>query len=273
MDRLPFSYYGKDTPDEGDYVLARVLDYLDNGIQLQLLEYKGDPCVINYRDASKTARILKIKAELKKGRDYTFYVKSVDEETGYLELIRRDLTEADDKKYFANLEGYRFLLSLMNSFFIQQNISDLKEQEVILGQTIWQYERDGAFPIFQEIYRAERSCSDCFPELASELVQSLESLIKVKLQNGETVDGIVYFKLMSYEIDGVERIRNFLQNLEKITGIPVFLKSSPDYYYALNGVDKRDVETKELGVRSLFASFPNDGVIVRYEKIEWTKKI
>jgi len=269
-DTIPFCYYNKTLPEAGDHVLGRVIDYDDNGIRLRLLEYKGHDCLINYRDACKSARIYKIHNQIKKGREYTFFVRNVDTTTGYLELIRRDLNEEDDKKYLASLEPYRVVLGLINSFFISQNIKDPVTQSTILSQTVWKYEPGECFKLLEDIYLGEKLIHDAFPELDKTLASELESLIKERYGSCDRVNGTVYFKLMSYDIDGIDKLRLFLQTLETQIGQSIYLKSPPDYYFTITGISKREKEKQENETKKIFEDIsPNSGVTVRFEKIEW----
>jgi len=271
FDNISLSYYGKKLPEEDTLVLGRVIEYGDAGIELVLPEYQGYKCVIGYRDACKSARASKIKNQLKRGHEYTFLVKGVVEETGFLELIRRDLNSDDDKKYLVELEPYRFHLSMVHSFLIKEGVTSEENKTTILEQTIWKYPRDEVPSVFEAIYHGEKAIGEVFDTLDGELARKLEVMIESKYGATDSAKGTVNFKIMSYELDGVVKIRTFLRQIETKMGVEACLRTPPDYYMIITGIKKIEREAKEAEVAKLLSELGMDlaGVLVRYEGIQW----
>ena len=266
MSKLLIRYYENELPEIDDVVLGRVCRINDYGFKVVLPEYRDMEAFLNFRDASKKRKLIRIKQEVRQNHEYTFVVINVDEDKNYVELARKDQTPEDDEEFYNYFKQYKSCMGILSSYFWKADINDADAQEEFMNRTFWKIERDDLYDLLKELQTDNTTCKEHF-DLEEEEIELLLEIIKTTMKE-EKCTVQAELKIISYEIDGKGAIINLLKKVEDIVKVPIVVKSPPIYTFRLNDILDCEFDSFCDNIREKLAEIKTENIIFGINKFE-----
>ena len=138
LSRYSAKYYKNDFPNIDDFVYGTIIDINEYGISINLIEYNKIG-YLSLKDASNKKKFIRIKQELKTGKDYVFSVNNLDKEKDEINLTKKYQTKEDEEVFLQFIKKYKKCLEIISKFFILKNLINEKEQLEYMDDIIWKY--------------------------------------------------------------------------------------------------------------------------------------
>jgi translation initiation factor 2 alpha subunit (eIF-2alpha) len=252
MSKTLIRFYENALPEKDDIVWGRVTKMDDMGIEVNLLEYNGLIAFLNYRDASRKKKLVKIKQEIKHNNEYTFTVISVEPGKNYIELSKRYQDKKEDEEFINFFKNYKCCMSILTSYFWKAKLETLESQEDFMLRSYWKHDPDELYEKLKDIQIDKITCKEYFGLNETE-TDMLELSIKGYLKES-TCDMIGELKIFSYHPEGVKKIAEALISFEQLLDTAVTLKTPPIYEFRLKNIKERDWDAKCERLRDIIGT-------------------
>ena len=267
MSKILVRYYENQFPEEKDIVWGRVTRITEIGIDVVLLEYNGITAFLNFRDASKRSKLIKIKQEIKQNTEYTFTVINVNPDKNYVELSKRYQDQELDDEFILYYKSYKMCMSILSSYFWKSQLNTSEEQENFMTKTYWKYEPSELFEVLKNIQMNKLICGECFDITLDEATifdETIRGYLKELI-----CDIVCELKLISYNPIGVSKIQTALSHLEVLLDTTITLKTPPVYEFRTNNIKEREYDDICSKLKYDIMQTKLDGVVI--QNIEFNK--
>ena len=130
-------FYDKEYPTKDEFVLAKIINYEEQGICCYLNEYKAE-AMLSFKDASSSKRLKNIKKQVKKGKSYILSVLLVDENKGFIDVEKRNIENKDEVEYEELIQFYERVFNIfVKAYYINNPNCDVNDVKCFLKNTIW----------------------------------------------------------------------------------------------------------------------------------------
>ena len=128
--------YRKQYPKSEDLVMCKIVETVDEGSTVELLEYNNIRGMILKSEVSRK-RIKNLKQAMKEGKEEVLQVMRVDTEQGYIDLSKKDIKAEENKDFQENFSKSKQAHNIMKSIAIKLHESNLEKLYDMIGWPLY----------------------------------------------------------------------------------------------------------------------------------------
>ena len=240
-------------PEEGDIVLCQVTKIYPNSVFVNIVEY-SDSGMIHISEISP-GRIRNIRDYVSVGRQIVCKVLRINKERGHIDLSLRRVNSTQRRNKLEEVKQ-----ELKAESLIKNLSKKLKSKPEILYKKISKVvlkEYSHLFECFMDITMGE--CDVLKMGLDEKIAKSLTEAVKEKFKEPKIIfQGEI--SLSTYSVDGLERVRNVLFEIEKVTtGLKLFYLGAGRYKFSFEEKDYKIAEDNLTEIQKILENF-NDNL-------------
>ena len=257
--KLLTRYYSNKIPCIGDFVLGKVIEINDYGIDVELLEYNGLITYLAFKDASQKRWLKAIKKQLKIGKEYVFNVLEVNEEKNYVNLTKKYQTKDEEETFKNFYRNFRICITIIGNLLRKIDANDDVQHTNYMEKTIWKIKKENVFETFKSI-KKDNSLISNFNELTLDEQNILIESVNLHIKDPEFIVR-VNIKIISQAIEANTDLQKYLKNIEYTLNTTPYVKAVPIYTIEFRNIAEKDLEKH------------NENVKNKLQKLEVTKDL
>jgi len=129
-------YYENEFPEEGSLVMCKIIETVDEGSYVELLEYNNIRGMILKSEVSRK-RIRNLKQAMKEGKEEVLMAIRVDKNQGYIDLSKKDIKAEENKDFQEKYNNSKHVHNIMKSLAIKIGEVKLENLYTLFGWKLY----------------------------------------------------------------------------------------------------------------------------------------
>ncbi|MBU1111938.1 MAG: S1 RNA-binding domain-containing protein [archaeon] len=230
-------YYKREgLPEEDEIVFCKVTKIFPNSVFVELIEY-NDSGMIHISEISP-GRIRNIRDYVSDGRQIVCKVLRIDRERGHIDLSLRRVNTHQRREKLDEIKSETKAETLVKNLAKKLNLEPLPLYKKITTEVFKEYSH--LFLFFKDLAAGEVTAEEM--GIDKKIAVELEIVVKEKFKEPKvTFQGELY--LQTYDSDGLNKVKNTLAKIEKVSSnLTVTYLGAGRYKFLL---EERDIKLAE----------------------------
>lgn len=129
-------FYENEFPEENKLVMCKIIETVDEGSYVELLEYNNIKGMILKSEVSRK-RKMKLRQMMKEGKEEVLMAIRVDRKQGYIDLSKKDIKTEENKDFQEYYNNSKHVHNIMKSLAIKIGENKLENLYKLFGWKLY----------------------------------------------------------------------------------------------------------------------------------------
>ncbi len=225
----------KGFPEEEEIVLCKITKVLPHGAFASLEEYENLSGLIHISEIAP-GRIRNLREYVEEGKVVVCKILRLNKEKKYIDLSLRRVNESLRRKKLEEVKQLKIAENIIINLSREENKDSKKVYEQL--QVLLE-DYDSLYYAFLDVIEGDLSLKDYLNDKV--LAEKLESIIKERIKPPEvSIKGII--KISNFSPNGLEEVKSFLKELDKIKGLNIVYAGGGKYSFTITDKEYKSAE-------------------------------